>query len=72
MAPVRCDRAAGIEATEAEIAELYLTHKHDTACHILYPTLPGGWYDLVNFIAVEPIVAGRRGLSALPVNTRRE
>src|SRR5687768_6674967 len=29
------------------------------------PTLPDGKYDLVNFIAVEPIVAGRRGLSEL-------
>lgn len=30
-----------------------------------YPTLPGGGYDLINFIAVEPVVNGRRGLSEL-------
>lgn len=32
---------------------------------VLYPTLPGGVYDLVNFIAVEPVVRGKRGLSEL-------
>lgn len=32
---------------------------------LLSPTLPGGRYDLVNFIAVEPIVKGRRGFSEL-------
>lgn len=32
---------------------------------MLYPTLPGGRYDLVNFLAVEPMVAGRRGFSEL-------
>jgi hypothetical protein len=32
---------------------------------VLYPTLPGGRYDLINFIAVEPIVNGRRGFSEL-------
>lgn len=32
---------------------------------ILYPTLPDGKYDLINFIAVEPIVRGTRGLSEL-------
>lgn len=30
-----------------------------------YPTLPGGRYDLINFIAVEPIVAGVKGFSEL-------
>lgn len=30
-----------------------------------YPTLPGGGYDLINFIAVEPIVKGLRGFSEL-------
>jgi hypothetical protein len=30
-----------------------------------YPTLPGGEYDLINFIAVEPIVRGRKGFSEL-------
>jgi hypothetical protein len=30
-----------------------------------YPVLPGGRYDLINFIAVEPIVKGRRGFSEL-------
>jgi len=30
-----------------------------------YPTLPGGGYDLINFIAVEPIVNGKRGYSEL-------
>jgi hypothetical protein len=30
-----------------------------------YPLLPGGGYDLVNFIAVEPIVRGKRGFSEL-------
>jgi hypothetical protein len=30
-----------------------------------YPVLPGGGYDLVNFIAIEPIVAGRRAFSEL-------
>lgn len=30
-----------------------------------YPTLPGSHYDLINFIAIEPIVAGRRGYSEL-------
>ena len=32
---------------------------------IYSPVLPGGKYDLVNFIAVEPIVAGRRGFSEM-------
>jgi hypothetical protein len=30
-----------------------------------YPVLPEGRYDLINFIAVEPIVSGRRGFSEL-------
>ncbi len=30
-----------------------------------YPVLRGGGYDLINFIAVEPIVRGRRGFSEL-------
>jgi hypothetical protein len=30
-----------------------------------YPVLPGGAYDLLNFIAVEPIVDGRKGFSEL-------
>jgi hypothetical protein len=30
-----------------------------------YPVLPDGAYDLLNFIAVEPIVAGRKGFSEL-------
>lgn len=30
-----------------------------------YPVLPGGAYDLLNFIAVEPIVSGRKGYSEL-------
>jgi hypothetical protein len=30
-----------------------------------YPTLPDGGYDLINFIAIEPIVQGRRGFSEL-------
>lgn len=30
-----------------------------------YPVLPGGGYDLINFIAIEPIVKGRRGFSEL-------
>ncbi|MBN1441160.1 MAG: hypothetical protein JXA90_00555, partial [Planctomycetes bacterium] len=30
-----------------------------------YPTLPGGREDLINFIAVEPVVSGRRGFSEL-------
>lgn len=30
-----------------------------------YPTLPDGGYDLINFIAVEPVVAGRKGFSEL-------
>jgi hypothetical protein len=29
------------------------------------PVLPGGKYDLINFIAIEPIVAGRRGFSEM-------
>ena len=32
---------------------------------ILYPTLPDGRYDLINFIAVEPIVRGKRAFSEL-------
>ncbi|HOW70972.1 MAG TPA: hypothetical protein PKY77_10255 [Phycisphaerae bacterium] len=32
---------------------------------VLSPTLPGGQYDLINFIAVEPIVKGQRGFSEL-------
>jgi hypothetical protein len=32
---------------------------------VLYPTLPGGGYDLINFIAVEPIVRGKRAFSEL-------
>ena len=30
-----------------------------------YPVLPTGDYDLINFIAIEPIVAGQRGFSEL-------
>jgi hypothetical protein len=30
-----------------------------------YPTLPGGGYDLINFIAVEPVVGKARGFSEL-------
>jgi hypothetical protein len=30
-----------------------------------YPVLPEGRYDLINFIAIEPIVRGRRGFSEL-------
>jgi hypothetical protein len=30
-----------------------------------YPTLPDGAYDLINFIAVEPIVRGKKGYSEL-------
>jgi hypothetical protein len=30
-----------------------------------YPVLPGGGYDLVNFIAIEPVVKGRKGFSEL-------
>ena len=30
-----------------------------------YPVLPAGQYDLINFIAIEPIVGGRRGFSEL-------
>jgi hypothetical protein len=30
-----------------------------------YPVLPGGRYDLLNFIAVEPVVKGKRGFSEL-------
>ena len=30
-----------------------------------YPVLPDGGYDLINFIAIEPIVKGRRGFSEL-------
>src|SRR5690242_4221533 len=30
-----------------------------------YPVLPGNRYDLINFIAIEPIVAGHRGFSEL-------
>jgi hypothetical protein len=30
-----------------------------------YPVLPGGGYDLINFIAIEPIVKGSRGFSEL-------
>ena len=30
-----------------------------------YPVLPGGGYDLINFIAIEPVVKGRREFSEL-------
>ena len=30
-----------------------------------YPTLPQGEYDLINFIAIEPVVQGRKGFSEL-------
>ena len=30
-----------------------------------YPVLPGGEYDLINFIAIEPVVAGRKGFGEL-------
>ena len=30
-----------------------------------YPVLPDGGYDLINFIAIEPVVRGRRGFSEL-------
>lgn len=33
--------------------------------HVMYPTLPKGRYDLINFFAVEPIVKGQRGFSEL-------
>ncbi len=36
---------------------------------ILYPALPDGRYDLINFIAVEPIVRGSRGFSELERST---
>ena len=32
---------------------------------VLYPTLKGGGYDLINFIAIEPVVAGARGFSEM-------
>jgi hypothetical protein len=32
---------------------------------IYAPVLPGGKYDLINFIAVEPVVGGRRGFSEM-------
>jgi hypothetical protein len=32
---------------------------------IYSPVLPGGKYDLINFIAIEPIVEGRRGFSEM-------
>ena len=32
---------------------------------IYSPVLPGEKYDLINFIAIEPIVAGRRGFSEM-------
>lgn len=34
-----------------------------------YPTLPRGGYDLINFIAVEPIVSNQRGFSELEKST---
>lgn len=34
-----------------------------------YPTLPNGDYDLINFIAVEPIVSNQRGFSELEKST---
>lgn len=34
-----------------------------------YPTLPDGGYDLINFIAVEPLVAGKKGFSELEKST---
>lgn len=34
-----------------------------------YPTLPDGGYDLINFIAVEPVVAGKKGFSELEKST---
>jgi hypothetical protein len=35
-----------------------------------YPTLAGGQYDLINFIAIEPVVNGRRGFSELEQSAR--
>jgi hypothetical protein len=35
---------------------------------LFYPTLPGGEYDLINFIAVEPIALGVRGYSELELS----
>ena len=35
---------------------------------ITSPVLPGGQHDLVNFIAVEPVVRGRRGFSELEMS----
>jgi hypothetical protein len=32
---------------------------------IFSPVLPGGKYDLINFIAIEPVVGGRRGFSEM-------
>ena len=37
-----------------------------------YPVLPGGQYDLINFIAIEPVVKGNRGLSELEPSQRDE
>lgn len=34
-----------------------------------YPVLPGGGYDLINFIAVEPVVKGQKGFSELERST---
>jgi len=33
--------------------------------HVMYPTLGGGAFDLINFIAIEPVVKGQRGYSEL-------
>ena len=35
---------------------------------IYSPVLPGGKYNLINFIAIEPIVAGRRGFSEMEMS----
>ncbi len=33
-----------------------------------YPTLAGGNYDLINFIAIEPVVSGKKGFSELEMS----
>ena len=43
----------------------FRTGEHRGLIRLGYPVLPGGRYDLINFIAVEPIVGGHRGFSEL-------
>jgi hypothetical protein len=54
----------------AAVAPLATANEHAPRglIRLFFPVLDGGRYDLINFIAIEPVVAGRRGLSELELS----